>query len=555
MKRTLLFIFSVLLCLVTQLSASTYYVTVDGNDENAGTITHPWGTWQKAFDSAQPGDTVYFREGTWYLGAGEKVTYDPQAGHGNKGTYSNWICFMNYPGETPILDASGTTNFEESFEVWHTSYVLIKGLVFQGKKQKTVNQIIRQAVFYENGTIKLENCVSRNSGGYGFTINAWDTLYVVNCDSYEHFDSFMEPPYEPGNKADGFAISSGGETTDYGELMGCRAWRCSDDGFEASWSPDMLIDNCWTFCNGYGSDLAAGIGIKYGQGYINHADNRITQRCVAAWNKGPGYVFQNLNSADNGPIGNFYNNLSYHNLYGFGSVISSYFTDCDEGSTYLNFINNISYNENLSRPINLATCGTDMIGTKWFSSHNTFYLNPDNMSYKYTWNDTVSWANTGKDNQWISLPDSATTLVLLSAPRKTDGSLPSIGNAFKLSATSNLIDAGVDVGLPYWGSAPDMGPFEYNPDTTNAINLVKLYNNTLLLYPNPVSDDLHIKLSEEWDNACTVQIYNVCGIKVFENKYLNEKTPTINVTNFPKGNYFIMVSDDFKLKTTKFVVQ
>jgi len=47
------------------------------------------------------------------------------------------------------------------------------------------------------------------------------------------------------------------------------------------------------------------------------------------------------------------------------------------------------------------------------------------------------------------------------ATRQTDGSLPA-GFA-RLVAGSDLIDQGVDVGRPYHGAAPDLGPFEYAP--------------------------------------------------------------------------------------------
>lgn len=46
------------------------------------------------------------------------------------------------------------------------------------------------------------------------------------------------------------------------------------------------------------------------------------------------------------------------------------------------------------------------------------------------------------------------------APRQPDGSLPENGFA-RLAGGSDLIDQGVDVGLPYNGSAPDLGAFEY----------------------------------------------------------------------------------------------
>ena len=53
-------------------------------------------------------------------------------------------------------------------------------------------------------------------------------------------------------------------------------------------------------------------------------------------------------------------------------------------------------------------------------------------------------------------------IALLSTTRQADGSLPSLGSYFQLTSGSDAIDAGVDVGLPYSGSAPDIGAFEYN---------------------------------------------------------------------------------------------
>ena len=44
-------------------------------------------------------------------------------------------------------------------------------------------------------------------------------------------------------------------------------------------------------------------------------------------------------------------------------------------------------------------------------------------------------------------------------PRGPDGSLPTI-SFMHLAADSDLINAGVDVGLPFNGSAPDLGCFE-----------------------------------------------------------------------------------------------
>ena len=48
------------------------------------------------------------------------------------------------------------------------------------------------------------------------------------------------------------------------------------------------------------------------------------------------------------------------------------------------------------------------------------------------------------------------------APRQADGSLPALPH-LRLAATSTLIDKGTNVGLPYSGTAPDLGAFEAQP--------------------------------------------------------------------------------------------
>jgi hypothetical protein len=67
-----------------------------------------------------------------------------------------------------------------------------------------------------------------------------------------------------------------------------------------------------------------------------------------------------------------------------------------------------------------------------------------------SWNGGVSVS----DADFVSLSDADTE-----QPRGNGGSLPQVG-FLHLAPGSDLIDAGVDVGLPYAGSAPDLGAFE-----------------------------------------------------------------------------------------------
>ena len=56
----------------------------------------------------------------------------------------------------------------------------------------------------------------------------------------------------------------------------------------------------------------------------------------------------------------------------------------------------------------------------------------------------------------------------LTSARQSDGSLPNI-DFLHLAPGSRLIDAGVDVGLPFSGKAPDLGPFEAQTGSTTPI--------------------------------------------------------------------------------------
>ena len=81
---------------------------------------------------------------------------------------------------------------------------------------------------------------------------------------------------------------------------------------------------------------------------------------------------------------------------------------------------------------------------------------------------TISNA-TQAGNSWtlgltVSAADflSTDTAALGKIARSPDGSLPAT-ELFRLRPGSKLIDAGVDVGLPFQGSGPDLGPFETTP--------------------------------------------------------------------------------------------
>jgi hypothetical protein len=96
---------------------------------------------------------------------------------------------------------------------------------------------------------------------------------------------------------------------------------------------------------------------------------------------------------------------------------------------------------------------------------------PDSVSNNY-W-DTHYYGNVNygnlKPNPIAQLTDAdflSVTSSGVTGPRQADGSLPNINFAHP-SSTSKLIDKGVSIGLPFNGSAPDLGSFEYRSSPSN----------------------------------------------------------------------------------------
>ena len=78
-------------------SATEYFVSINGEDHNPGTLEKPWRHVQKAVTSLTPGDTCTIRGGVY----SEEVTITEL-----QGTKENPITFRSYPGETVTFDCT-----------------------------------------------------------------------------------------------------------------------------------------------------------------------------------------------------------------------------------------------------------------------------------------------------------------------------------------------------------------------------------------------------------------------------------------------------------------
>ena len=85
----------------------------------------------------------------------------------------------------------------------------------------------------------------------------------------------------------------------------------------------------------------------------------------------------------------------------------------------------------------------------------------------------------------------------------------------------------------------------------NATEFVQA-NHQLIAYPNPTSDIAYIKSDNRIANQRgSYTIFNVAGNKILEKQFTQLKEAQIDLTNYPKGLYFINLIVGDKIYQTK----
>ena len=160
-------------------------------------------------------------------------------------------------------------------------------------------------------------------------------------------------------------------------------------------------------------------------------------------------------------------------------------------------------------------------------------------------------------NSWMNppfaIPSSEADFISLDTigirgARKPDGSLPDI-NFMHLDPGSQFINAGTNVGLPYYGSAPDLGAFETTDSLTYTLT-VDIMNGSVIRIPNRTiynsgmnvvltatpATGYHflnwsgdVRTGHETDNPLTVTMD--ANKMITANFVINTYTLTINTTN------------------------
>ncbi len=382
----------------TQALAANYYVATNGSDSNPGTnIAAPFATLAKAVSVASAGKLIYIRGGTYNWSSGVSMS--------GSGTPGAPIRVFAYPGESPVLNFAGTSTGTRGITIngncWH-----LKGLeiAYAGDN----------GIYIGGKTNTIELCVLHDNEDSGVQLANAGAAHnlILNCDSYRNYDVTTH-----GENADGFAakfILGPGNV-----FSGCRAWENSDDGWDL-WQAtnSVVLTNCWTWRNGtnaWGDTAFAGDGNGIKLGGDHYFGPHFVYRCVSFRNPGRGFD-QNNNTAGQ---------TLYHNTAWANGGLNY---DLDHGT---NLTAHIVCN-------NLSIAGSQAFRSPTLATNNS-------------WQVLSPAANTG---DVLSVNEA-----LALSPRQADGSLPVV-DFLRPVPGGRLEDAGVDVGMPYNGAAPDLGAFE-----------------------------------------------------------------------------------------------
>lgn len=261
-----------------------------------------------------------------------------------------------------------------------------------------------RGLFVEDGSsdVLVEDVSVRGTGGDSNAGGSGVFVLASTDVTLRRVDS--QNNYDPssgGGNADGIDVERSPGTL----LEGCVARGNSDDGIDLWQTTETTLRDCWAFDNGFdpnGNEAGDGDGFKLGGG-TDSGDNRV-ERCVAFDNLARGFD-------DNGatrPV-TLYNCTSWRNPVSFrlGCTIPDGGDNCPAHRLR----NNLHADGRvvLARSVDAAFNSWDYgFGSPGFAG--------------------------------------------------TDRSDPAF---LHLAADSPAVDAGVDVGLPYRGMAPDLGAFEF----------------------------------------------------------------------------------------------
>lgn len=475
---------------VPGVNAKTVYVSTNGSPGNNGTGFSSGYDFRTALGKVSAGDTILVQGGTHTIARRENTANTITISCA--GSSSKLIHIIAESGKRATFDFQWPDNSKyldpnskvTSYGFWFEASA--KYLYFE---RIGITRAGYQGIYVTGSNITFENCLFFDNWNSGVEVNKGGShVTLSNCDSYGNYDS----KYKNGGMADGFAVKQ--DIGPGNRMIGCRAWNNSDDGYD-TYGEDgdpILFERCWAFNNGYDEGNCNGFKV----GGNNAAQRNIVKNCISFGHKKKGFD-QNHNM---GGV-TFYNCIAYKNEsynFAFGEKPGS-------GDKHT-FKNNISLDGNVD--VQNAT-----------ESNNT-------------WNSGFSVSSSDFESLDLSLADSE---------RNIDGTIPET-DLFRLKSTSDLVDAGVDVDIPFFGGSPDIGAFEYNPTTGSAANYINV--KSAFNVSQQLRDSRPVIFLDGVADDARVTVYMLNGIRVPVVTARNGSRCTVDCSTIASGRYITALYAD-----------
>ncbi|MFQ5964718.1 MAG: hypothetical protein ACE5KZ_10565 [Candidatus Scalinduaceae bacterium] len=383
LSLSICFFLLISLFVALEASATTYYVSPTGNDNDLGTLNEPWKTINKANNELLPGDIVYLREGTY------QQTIRPTRS-GNAGQY---ITYSRYQNEVPRI-----TNVNIGINLDSRSYIVIDGLTVDGNSHgppgsQTEADVDKWMSMTSSSRNIVKNCNFQYARS-GIQVREGSNYNVFQNNIMHYVYTNLDPPKDSGNmiilRASNHNLIENNDMAYSGHNL-ITIPRDSNynvvrnNNLHSHWHRAHMIAGSFNVFEGnYVSDSSSQI-TKDPDGGKNLGRNNIYRRNMFHSNEFFGFRDTTNKASPETYLNRIYNNVAYGNGQGMVNI------QMNSGTTAYDIMykNNIAYNNQGSRVIDISPSGSsDPFAGRVFNNNILLGGNIDTKAYGFH---DVSW--------------------------------------------------------------------------------------------------------------------------------------------------------------------